>query len=361
MSSYYVRTDSSTANNPAINLTGEPSFEITFVAETQSGDQGDLWLGGAPDPNTQVAINGQTYSFTVDWSATLPTDNSKGANQVPAQFRGEDVMRITVHDYPAPGETTSLVFMPFQQASAADMDSFSLGRIDVENLNTAPDPVPVCYVDGTRLETVNGPVAVENLRVGDLLMTRDDGPQPIRWIGWTRHTWPGTAEKLRPVRIPARSLDGTLPHRDLMVSPQHRMLLCRQSFAFVNDIEEYFAPALSLEGYCGIGRDTSCQTVRYYHVLMARHSILTAEGVQSESFFPGPMAIRNLSLGHRFQIMALFPELAADPINGYGPLCRPTLTKRQAIERLCANTDMTGHVALRVPQAARPMLIANAN
>lgn len=336
MSSYYVRTDSSTANNPAINLTGAASFEINFIAETSSGDPGDLWLGGSHDPNTQVEINGQTYDFTVNWTGTLPTANNDGAGQVPTQFRGEDVMRITVQDYPSPGETTSLVFTPFQQATAAEMDSFGNGRIDVQNLNTNPDPTPVCYVDGTRLETVNGPVAVENLRVGDLLMTRDNGPQPIRWIGWTQHNWPGTEEKLRPVRIPSRSLDGRLPHRDLMVSPQHRVLLCRESFAFMDDDEEYFAPALSLEGYHGIGRATSCQTVRYYHVLMERHSILTAEGVQSESFFPGPMAMRNLSLGNRFQIMALFPQLAVDPINGYSPLCRPALTKRQAIERLCA-------------------------
>ena len=334
MTSFYVRTDNNTANNPNINLTTDPSFEITFVAETSTGDPGDLLLEGNPDPDTQVMIGGTTYSFTVNWTATLPTAISDGAGKVPPQFQGDNLMRITVQDYPAAGETTALVFLPDQQATAAEMDAFGNGAIEAQNVNETPDPVPVCYVAGTRLETVNGPVPVENLRVGDMLMTRDDGPQPVRWIGWTQHGWPGTDERLRPVRIPAGSLDGRLPHHDLMVSPQHRILLCREIFAFKGDDEECFAPALGFEGYRGIGRAMSCQTVRYYHVLLEHHSILTAEGVPSESFYPGPVAMSNLSLGHRLQIMALFPDLASDPTSGYGPLCRPALTKRQAIERL---------------------------
>ncbi len=339
MSSYYVRTDSSTANNAEINLTGTPTFEITFVAETPSSAPGDLLLDGGPDPNTQVEIGGQTYSFSVNWVGTLPGVNNQGGNKVPSQFQGDEVMRIAVQDYPAAGQVTHLVFMPYEDATAAEMASFGTGRINVINLTVNPDPVPVCYVEGTRLETVNGLVAVEKLRTGDLLMTRDSGPQPICWIGWTEHRWPGADEKLRPVRIPAGSLDGRVPHRDLLVSPQHRVLFSKECFAFMDEDEELFAPALSLEGYRGIVRHAACKMVRYYHVLLAHHSILLAEGVPSESFFPGPIAMRNLSLGHRIQIMALFPDLAKDPKGGYGPLCRTALTKRQAVERLAAGVE----------------------
>ncbi|MDP3863038.1 MAG: Hint domain-containing protein [Phaeovulum sp.] len=336
MSSYYVRTDSSSANNPAINLTGVSSFQITFIAETPTGDPGDLFLGGAPDPNTQVLIGGQAYNFTVNWIGILPTANNQGGNQVPAQFRGDAVMRISVQDYPSAGQVTYLVFMPYEQATAADMNAFGNGRIDVQNIVTNPDPVPVCYVAGTRLETPKGPVAVEDLRIGDLLTTQDDGPQPIRWIGWTEHSWPDTDEKLRPVRIPARSLNGRLPIRDLMVSPQHRILISREGFPFLDHDTEQFAPALSLEGYCGIARETACSTARYYHVLLERHSVIRAEGLCSESFYPGPMAMRSLSFRNRIRVMSLYPGLAADPRNGYGPLCRTTLTRRQAVELLGA-------------------------
>lgn len=352
MSSYYVRTDSSTANNPAINLTGDPSFQITFVAETPSGDSGDLWLGGgSPDPNTQVQIGGQTYSFSVNWVGTLPTANRDGAGQVPTQFRGEEVIRIAVQDYPAVGEVTYLTFMPNQQATAAEMDAFGNGRISVQNINETPQPIPVCFVEGTRLATVNGDVAVEDLQVGDLVMTRDHGPQPVRWIGSTAHSWPGTDDKLRPIRIPAGSMPGNLPRRDLMVSPQHRILLSQDHFPFVQKAE-YLAPAIGLEGYRGIQRDAACRTVRYYHVLLDHHSILLAEGLSCESFFPGPMGIRMLSLGHRIEIVSLFPNLADDPAGGYGPLCRPALTKRQAVDLLSAAAERVNAAPSASPSGA---------
>lgn len=331
---FFVRTDSSWANNAALNLTGAPSFQITFIPQTPSGDPGDLLLGGSPDPNTQVVIGDQTYSFKVNWTGALPTTNNLGANQVPPQFRGSEIMRITVEDYPSSGDETHLSFMPYEHASAADMNAFGNGRIAVQNVNANPAPVPVCYVEGTRLEGVNGPLAVEDLRVGDLLMTMDNGPLPICWIGWTEHLWPGADERFRPVRIPARSLDGGLPERDLLVSPQHRILLTRETFAFLNDDEQCFVPALSLLGYRGVQVDTSSPKVRYYHVLLSRHCILTAEGLLSESFFPGPVALRSLSLGNRVQVMTLFPNLRKDPVGGQGSLCRRALTKRQAIKLL---------------------------
>lgn len=335
---YYVRTDSSAAKNAELNLTGAPSFQITFVAQTPSGDPGDLWLDGSPDPTTQVMIDGQLYSFSVNWLATLPTTNNQGANQVPTQFRGDEIMRIAVQDYPSPGSVTYLAFMPYEQATAAEMNAFGKGAIAVQNVNTTPYPVPVCYVAGSRLEGVRGPVAVEDLRIGDLVKTRDSGPQPIRWIGWTEHRWPGTDEGLRPIRIPARSMDGRLPHRDLMISPQHRILLSKQNFAHLDTDEECFAPALSFVGYRGVQRDTSYRMVRYYHVLLDRHSILTAEGLLSESFFPGPVAMRNLSFENRIQVITMFPNLAKDPARGYGRLCRRALTKRQAVDVLFAAT-----------------------
>lgn len=333
MTSFYARIDSSSANNPSINLTGAPAMLITFAAY---GPSGDLYLNGGPDPNTRVWIGNQSYSFTVNWLGELPTANSQGGNQVPAQFRGDEVMRITVQDYPTAGQVTYLVFMPQEQATASEMDGFGKGRIDVQSVNISPVPVPVCYAAGTLLHTPDGPVRVEDLRPGTQLVTKDDGPQPIRWVGWTEHAWPGTEEKLRPVRIPKGSLGDGLPVRDLLVSPQHRILISKEAFPFLPTDFEQFAPALSLIGYRGIAQDQACRTVRYYHVLLARHSIIRAERLCSESFFPGPIAMRNLSFANRVQILSLYPQLSTNPEGGYGPLCRPSMTKRQAVELLGA-------------------------
>ncbi len=105
--SYTARQDSGSANNPAINLTGAPAIDITFVAETDTGGAGDLFLdqptGGGVDPDTQVEIAGTSYSFIYELSGTLPTLKKDGSQQVPDQYEGSDVVIITVQDYPLVG------------------------------------------------------------------------------------------------------------------------------------------------------------------------------------------------------------------------------------------------------------------
>lgn len=85
---FWTRTDSNSANNPALNLTGAPSFLMSFVP---SGTNGDVLLeynGGAVDPDTQVLIYGIAYDFTFEFSGDLPTQNNQGASQVAEQIEG---------------------------------------------------------------------------------------------------------------------------------------------------------------------------------------------------------------------------------------------------------------------------------
>ena len=109
-STFWARTDSGSANNPALNLTGDPAVEIKFV---QAGAAGELVLdvaGGSVDPDTQVEIGGSTYNFTFELSGFMPTLKKDGAQQVPDQFEGHAVYIVAVRDYPTAGETTRLSF-----------------------------------------------------------------------------------------------------------------------------------------------------------------------------------------------------------------------------------------------------------
>jgi len=76
-----------------------------------------------------------------------------------------------------------------------------------------------CFLEGTLIETVNGPRAIEDLQLGDLIPTMDSGDQPIRWVASSRIVG---NPKAAPIRIEAGALGNT---RDLYVSPQHRILL----------------------------------------------------------------------------------------------------------------------------------------
>lgn len=330
---FSAREDSGSANNPAINLTPDGAVELTFVAETDTGDPGDLFLDqpadGGVDPDTQVVIGGTSYSFTYELSGTLPTLNNDGAQQVPNQFLGSEVVIITVQDYPSAGETARFVFMPNETASLADMDGFGNGAIDVQAVDEAPTATAICFLKGSLILTPRGEVPVEDLRAGDVVMTGDDGPMPVRWIRFTTHRWPGASEKSKPILISAGALGAGRPHRDLIVSPQHRMLLDGPDVERMFGVKQVLAPAKGLLGLKGVRRMKGMREAKYYHILLDRHCILKAEGALTESFFPGPMSLKALKRRQCRDIFDLFPDLQANPETGYGPMARRGLSCRE--------------------------------
>jgi len=139
------------------------------------------------------------------------------------------------------------------------------------------DAVP-CFVQGTLIRTTNGDVAVEDLRVGDRVITLDGpscGHRPVIWIGrrhldLSRHRDPAAA---RPIRILPHALDDHVPDRELRVSPDHAMA-----------IEGLLIPARLLVNGATIRRDDRAVAVDYFHIETDRHSILLAENAPTESY-----------------------------------------------------------------------------
>lgn len=173
------------------------------------------------------------------------------------------------------------------------------------------DIIP-CFASGTLIRTVNGDAAVEDLRVGDLVLTKDHGPQPIRWIGRRKlgaHTLKA-APHLRPIRIKAGALGATTPSSDLVVSPQHRILvrsvIAQRMFGTI----EVLSPAKQLLQLDGIDLATDLQEVEYLHILFDRHEIVISNGAETESLYTGAEALKSVGPAARAEIFALFPELA---------------------------------------------------
>jgi VCBS repeat-containing protein len=155
----------------------------------------------------------------------------------------------------------------------------------------------VCFVLGTLIETVMGPVPVENLTIGELVKTADHGPQPIRWLEGNEVS-PSRMKKnpsLFPVRIKAGALGQDLPRRDLYVSQQHRILVSGPSVQLHFAVTEVLVAAKSLCGWPGIDIVESDQTVEYFHILLDNHEILEAEGAPAESLYLGDEAMVSMS------------------------------------------------------------------
>jgi len=189
------------------------------------------------------------------------------------------------------------------------------------------DPPPVCFAAGTLIETPRGPVPVEMLEPGDAVLTLDHGAVPVLWVGRRVTQFGHGAHRHHPVRIAAGAMGGGLPHADLLVSPQHRLLVAGRGHP---------AGALAkAKGLCqrpGIAQDNRCTSIVYVQLLLPQHGLLFANGLTAESFYPGAFALRSLPPTDQARIEALFPGILADP-SVYGPFARPVLGLR-AIEAL---------------------------
>ena len=138
------------------------------------------------------------------------------------------------------------------------------------------------------IATPTGPRSVESLREDDLVITADQGLQPIRWMGARKITGARlhTFQPERPVLIRKDALWLGCPAQDLRINQQHRVLMRRAAVSLHWGVGEVLVPAKVLIGLPGIERVETCETTRYIPLLSDQHAILTANGRETESFYP---------------------------------------------------------------------------
>ncbi|HEY9038489.1 MAG TPA: Hint domain-containing protein [Roseovarius sp.] len=179
--------------------------------------------------------------------------------------------------------------------------TFSRASADSTSFTTENTGV-VCFTSGTAIRTPRGDILIDELRVGDLVTTLDNGPQRICWIG--RRTLDSAElqanSNLRPILV-RRGILGA--ERDLLVSPQHGLLIGRSG--------DHLARAKHLaEKMPGIRIANGKRRVTYIHLMFEAHQIVFSENTASESFYPGPMALQMMETGPRDELFDLFPELS---------------------------------------------------
>lgn len=238
----------------------------------------------------------------------------------------------------------------------ADNTQFGASSLTVQGASasdfTADTTGIDCFAAGTRILTPRGPVAVETLRRGDLVVTLDHGLQPCLWIGISRVPRAAMAgnERLRPVLI-RQGIFGA--ERDLMVSRQHGLLTG----------SDRFARAIHLtRGIPGVRVARGKRAVTYVHILLRRHGIVFAEGLPCESFYPGPNALANLPRGVRRDLFRALPALdtpgalrdRAVVEATYGPTARPFLKRREVAQAVARGAWATSRPAALPGPAALP-------
>jgi hypothetical protein len=189
----------------------------------------------------------------------------------------------------------------------------------------------ICFTPDTRLATPMGPRMIRDLQPGDMIETRDNGPQEVLWCGHRRMTGARlyAMPHLRPIRFKAGALGIGRPDEDLLVSPQHRMLLKGPAAQALFNTPEVLVAAEDLLNDQTVIVDHTLREVTYVHILLQRHNVIWANGLESESFHPSNTALDTVDPAQLGQLLQLLPGVEANP-HIYGDYARRNLSASEA-------------------------------
>jgi len=275
------------------------------------------FVGTNEDEEFTISLDGQLIDLNTAIANGDVTFNGGGDYVVNAA--GE----ITLAAGGNPGNLGSLTInVPFTSLEVVHTGADGGGTAYGLLVETDP-PAAVCFVAGTYILTTKGEVLIEDLNIGDEIITLDSGVQPIRWVGSSQRY---VSKALAPIRIRKGTLGAT---KDLRVSPQHRMLISGWQAELLFGAVSVLSTAKSLVNDLTIIQEEAGQ-VEYFHILFDTHEIIFANGVQSESFHPGEQGWRALNKATRDEILEIFPSLAQNTFTDYGPCAYPAVLHKES-------------------------------
>lgn len=261
--------------------------------DTLNGAAGDDTLDGGRGPdqltggygNDSIYGGAQGANDTIYWAPGQGSDTIDGGSPTGDTANG-DFLVLSV-----PGFDTSLGFQGMPTIVGDEVNGFKLISIDGPENNSTKvyeyvdtherlqissiEFFVACFYPGTLIATPGGARAVETLAAGDMVLTHEGKEQPIRWMGrQTVSTRFGDPLRILPIRIKAGALDEGVPRRDLLLSPDHAVLVggvLIQAGALVNGttiLRQFDVP----------------EVFTYHHIELARHDLIVAEGAPAETF-----------------------------------------------------------------------------
>lgn len=292
-----IEVTSITANTTYSSANGT----LLGVVDGASGAELD---DGEFDEGDLIQIGGTTYTIDLieepSSSGTFLLGDGSTRSFGPQSESNLDVMFLTVSS----GATTRYFILPNDSYGDMNPQSVTTGGItdvagsDATVIGTVDNDVNVvCFAAGTLIAAEAGvEMPVEALTPGDRVKTADHGPQPVRWV--ERHALSaGTLARnphVQPVRIRGGALGAGLPVRDLVVSPQHRILVRSRIVERMYGQTEVLLPAKFLLQIDGVEVDARAGGIAYHHVVLDRHEVLFANGVGAESLYRGAEAMKTL-------------------------------------------------------------------
>ncbi len=284
-------------------MVGGAGDDTILGGNSTVGDAGDLMSGNTGD---------DTFTDVGEDDVVVGGEDADGLDNDTLDLRG-------AAEAVNPGGSLTVDY------DATDPEAGTVRFFDDTGLETGTmrfseiETVVVCFTPGTLIATPKGERKVEDLAVGDRVITRDNGIQEIRWLG--HKTVSGQdlaqAEHLRPVLIREGALGNGLPERDMMVSPNHRVLVANEKTSLYFEDREVLVAAKHLTGLDGVDI-VDVSEVTYIHFMFDQHEVVLSDGAWTESFQPGDHSLAGIGSEQRDEILELFPELKTrEGLEGY--------------------------------------------
>lgn len=277
---YGAHTSSAPANGVTYNVQHGAPYVINAVSSRGTfgdGDQVTITL----TTNKPVEENG---------GSTLTLSNGATATLQPQLSTGTKLVYFYNVQAGADGNTRDLTVTGV--TGVVDAKGAILSYIG----NPSHITTIICFMPGTLIRTPDGEQTIESLTAGDLVLTSEGDAQPVLWIGrQTVSTVFADPLRVLPVRITEGALDDNLPVRDLLVSPDHALL-----------VDGVLIQAGALVNGTTIRRESNVPvTFTYYHVELADHALILAEGVPAETFVDN---VDRMAFDNWDEHLALHPE-----------------------------------------------------
>ncbi|MBU2992050.1 Hint domain-containing protein [Octadecabacter sp. 1_MG-2023] len=296
---------------------------MDWVADDFSGGQStnyDLDNSNSSDTFTVDGVQ-QTYDAAMVFNAQITYFDGTTATITAVVAQAENGDTYLMPEFSANADQAAIEAQPIQSLELISPIYGSNNTGQAFNLvadRQAADLVP-CFSLGTRIATNNGEKRVEEIKAGDLVLTRDSGLQEVRWVG--RRDVTAIEMKMTPewtpISVSAGALGPNMPETDMTVSPNHRILLTGERAALLFGENEVLAAAKHLLAMEGVSQAHNAE-VSYFHLLFDRHEVVLSNGAWTESFQPGDYTLKGIGNSQRNEIFELFPELQDEQgLEGY--------------------------------------------
>lgn len=216
-----------------------------------------------------VSKGGQIQNTTLASGGVVDIDSLRYAGTTAAKING-DTLTVTQQ-----GKSFTITLEGDYSAYHA---TFSADR-DGSTLVTLDDGAEVCFLPGTMISQPGGETAVEDLRIGDEVLTFANGVAHARPVIWAGHRRTSVRAGLPddeagyPVRILKGAVADNVPHTDLLVTPEHCLFF-----------DGRFIPARMLVNGSSVFYDRNILTYAYYHIETEEHAVIMANGMLTESY-----------------------------------------------------------------------------